>query len=262
MPVSQKNTSETARRQAQILGIHLDITDKDRVLAKIAARIKNSGLKKVFLVTTPNPEIVLAADSDSKLHDILQGADISLPDGVGLKLGYWGLNIIKGRELFEALVSLSASNGWKIVLIGGDSTPDAAKVLKQRYANLKVQAFIGPKLDNNAEVVTQIDSKLQQDLVDKIAKYTPDILFVGFGAPKQEKWADKNKEKLHAKVIMVVGGTFDYIAGARGAVPSVMSSLGLEWLYRLLKGETSLQRIINAAVVFPLKVIYKAFLSS
>jgi N-acetylglucosaminyldiphosphoundecaprenol N-acetyl-beta-D-mannosaminyltransferase len=82
------------------------------------------------------------------------------------------------------------------------------------------------------------------------------MLFVAFGAPNQELWIARNLAKMPSvKVAMGVGGAFDFIAGKQKRAPQIFRSLGLEWLYRLMREPRRIVRIINAVVVFPFLVI-------
>ena len=100
---------------------------------------------------------------------------------------------------------------------------------------------------------------IQKKAIDKINAVPSDFLFVAFGAPKQEKWVAKNKNKLNVKLIMVVGGTFRYLSGKAKLPPK---SLGhLEWLLRLLTEPKRFKRIFAAFPVFPLAVFWKKLTS-
>ena len=96
--------------------------------------------------------------------------------------------------------------------------------------------------------------RVDQIAVQKINKFKPDLLFVGFGAPKQEKWVYQRLAKLNISGTMVIGGTLDQIAGTRLNVPSLINNFGLEWLWRLFTGSQNLERIYNAVIRFPILV--------
>jgi N-acetylglucosaminyldiphosphoundecaprenol N-acetyl-beta-D-mannosaminyltransferase len=79
----------------------------------------------------------------------------------------------------------------------------------------------------------------------------PDVLFVAFGMGKQEKWINENLRKLPSvKIVMGVGGAFDYISGVISRAPLFLRRIGLEWLYRLARQPSRIKRIFNATVVF------------
>ena len=81
------------------------------------------------------------------------------------------------------------------------------------------------------------------------------MLFVAFGAPKQEKWVYRSLNRLNTGLVMVVGGTFDYIAGKQKLPNKLIERIGLEWLWRLLTGSQRIDRVFNAVVKFPWIII-------
>lgn len=247
------------RESGDILGVSINSTSKERVLRQIVAKVqkKQSDLKsEPLLVVTPNPEIILRAQDDPELKDILNNADISIPDGSGLLLAQPSLELIKGRELFIDIVSLANKNGWKLVFIGGldGASAKAAEFLYRGYKHLNVLPLIGPKLNNSGLPVSESDVLIQSEMVRKINEFEPDIVIVGFGAPKQEKWSFRWKKNMDTKVIMVVGGAFDYYSGKLRLPPKVFSNLGLEWLWRLINQPSRIGRIWNAVIIFPLRI--------
>ena len=251
---TQKNHTITARNIGQIMGINVNSTHTSELLARVAKKISDN---VKFYVVTPNPELILMAQTNQMLKNALNGADLAIPDGVGLKLAIPDLNIIKGRELFLHLIKLAIKKNWKMFLLGGlgDEAELAAGRLKAENSKLKIRTFAGPRLDDNAEPVTTTDRKLQREATDKINKFAPALLFVAFGNPKQEIWVYKNYSKLDIGGAMAVGGAFRYIAGLAALPPKWMAGLGLEWLWRLMTEPTRIGRIWNATVVFPFKVL-------
>lgn len=250
-------TLKTGRKIGNILGVSVNSTQKNKVLATVRDL---SARKQKFYIVTPNPEIILKAQKDKNLLLALNGATISIPDGVGLKLADPSLNIIKGRDLFMSLISLASKKGWRVFLLGGLGRE--AEISKQKleisYRSLKMESSAGPKLNSKAEPVSESDINIQNDVVKRINDFNPQLLFVAFGAPKQEKWIAKWLPKLDVGGAMAVGGTFSYISGTKRIPPKWIGKAGFEWLWRLLAEPKRLTRIINAVFVFPLRVlVYK-----
>ena len=258
---TQKNHTITARNIGQIMEINVTSTRSDEVLMSVEKFISDSsklgGRSSKFYIVTPNPELVLMAQKNQKLKEALNGATLSIPDGVGLKLAIPGLNIIKGRVLFSELIALSAGKNWKVFLLGGlgDEAEAASRKLREANPKLQIQSFKGPKLDSDAQPVAQTDKKLQAEAIEKINKFAPQILFVAFGNPKQEIWIHENLSNLSIGGAMAVGGSFRYAAGISTLPPDWMAFFGLEWLWRLLTEPARIGRIWNAVVVFPFKVL-------
>ncbi len=247
------------RKNAQILNIRLDSTSKEKVLRNVRAKIVHG---EKFYIVTPNPEMVLQARDDKVLTKIINSADFVLPDGKGLVfatqfLGQPKLNLIRGREMFLELCRLANKKGWRVFLLGGekDEAQGAAKSLSLSLRSVKIEYAPGPILDRNANPVNQNEFKKEVESVQAINDFAPQLLFVAFGAPKQEKWIAKWLPKLKIGGAMAVGGTFRYISGESSLPPRWMEDTGLEWAWRLLREPWRAKRVLKATILFPLKLV-------
>jgi len=240
-------------KQVNILGIeHTDIS-WSAFLASVSNFVADN--HQHYLVT-PNPEIVLKSLSDKNLHFILNHADLSLPDGVGLKLGARILgqklrNRIPGADAALAIMEMAATEAWPVFLLGGMDekvAEQAAWHLRYQYKNIKIVGHAsGGIVEFKAGRWQTSDQKLLKKIQDSNAK----ILLVGFGCPKQEKWIFSNLDKLPmVKIAMTVGGTLDYWSGTRKRAPGLISSIGLEWLWRFIIQPSRVGRVWNATYVF------------
>ncbi|OGM05965.1 hypothetical protein A2125_01875 [Candidatus Woesebacteria bacterium GWB1_43_5] len=243
--------------KVKILNIAVDKTSKKAVVDRVRVFLEE---KRKFLLVTPNPEIALLAYKDVKLAEIINSADIAIADGVGFKLASPSLAIIKGRELMLDLFGLADRLKLKIYLLGAADSVNklAVKLVIKKYANVKVLGASGPKLDFFSVPTNGEEKKIEEAIVSEINKFRPDILFVAFGAPKQELWAAGWLPKLKVGGAMAVGGAFDYFAG-NAKVPKIIEKLGLEWLFRLINEPRRLGRMFNAVVVFPLMLLKHKF---
>lgn len=243
MKKTVKNNNKSERKYVNILGINIDSTNINEVLAGVEDKTTHNNK---FSILTPNPELILQSLKHRELQRALNSADFSVPDGVGLKIASPGLNIIKGRELFLKLIELANKKGWKVFFLGGmgDEAELAAKKLGIRNQKLGISFAGGPEVTSN----------LHKDIVDKINKFNPDLLFVALGNPKQEIFVHEYLSKLKTRGMMAVGGTFRYVAGLSPIPPKWISQMGLEWLWRLITEPYRVKRIWNAVVIFPLKV--------
>jgi N-acetylglucosaminyldiphosphoundecaprenol N-acetyl-beta-D-mannosaminyltransferase len=214
------------RRISTVLGIKLDITTRKRVL-----RIVENWLKKEsqHYIVTPNPEMLVLAQTDRRFLEVLNRADLSIPDGVGLKLADKRLKIIPGVELMDDLIKISSQKGYKVMLVGSriGVAVKAAKRLRKKLKYKNIWGFSGLK---KVETASKED---QQSLLNRINRIKPDLLFVGFGASKQEKWIARYLPHLDVKVAMGVGGAIDVAASPWKRAPQVMRVVGMEWLWRL-----------------------------
>jgi N-acetylglucosaminyldiphosphoundecaprenol N-acetyl-beta-D-mannosaminyltransferase len=290
MNQEEKNQTNSGRKFATILNIRVDSTSKEGLLRKIDQKMH---LASKFYIVTPNPEIILQAQTDPLLASILNQADISVPDGIGLSQaatylslkipkapilretasllgGLWvglltfvnrkvlfkNLNIIKGRLLFLWLLAWANRNQKKVFLFG--STNEVMKKclskLRSEFPYVKGCGVAGPIFDKNGEPVSERDGAILQGILYKINTFSPDFLFVALGAPKQEKWIAKNLDKVNAKCFMAVGGALDYYSGKKKLPPAFLDRVGLEWLWRLIFEPGRIRRIFNAWPVFPLKI--------
>lgn len=248
-----------SRNQAQILGIKLSSTSRAKVLDNISSSLKKH---KPFLIVTPNPEIIVHAQTNLKLKTIINNADLSLPDGVGLVFASRILNqpkleLIKGRELLFDLFQLADNHKLKVFLLG--STKPVIKLSINRlistHPNLEVQGTSGPMLDKNSLPVSDKDTTLQFDTIKQINQFQPDILILAFGTPKQEVWYDLNKDQLKVKIVAGLGGSLDYYSGTKSLPPKFINSFGLEWLWRGIREKGHIKRVFRATITFPYLII-------
>src|SRR5258708_1586244 len=256
-----KNTSLKAHQKAPefvtILGVKVNSTPRSELLKEVQAKLSK---KMQFYIVTPNPEIILEAQSDPELAHSLNSADFSIPDGVGLKImskARDSFTIIKGREFMLDLFKLANDQKLKVYLLG--STPEinkkALNILISDYPKIIARGNSGPILDDKAKPVSKVYTSLQFEIVKEINSFKPDLLFVAYGAPKQEKWISQWLPKLKVTGAMTVGGSLDYFSNSVLPVPNFFANLNLEWLWRLIQDPGRIGRIFNALIVFPVKVV-------
>lgn len=271
-----------------ILGIKVDSIDETRVLKQIQKWLGNKNGGRQRIVVTPNPEIILLAQKDQALFSILNSADLSLPDGIGvvkaksflkakapknvflrsIVLFFKGLliglstqnHVVPGRVVFQKLLMLARRHKWRVFLLGGSR--GSVENLVRSYQDKIAIKGTGAISVNQAGFVPKGQGRREKAVIEQIRKFKPDLLFVGFGAPKQEKWLARNIKKLPVRVGMVVGGAFDYYGGRRALPPYIFEKLGLEWLWRFITQPWRARRIFNAVIVFPAKIyLYKLLCS-
>ncbi len=226
-----------------ILGVGVTDASLDDILEYVSDILSKS--KHSLSIVTPNPEIIMHAVSHEYYKDVLNRADIALCDGVGLFLAARLLGTpiserISGVDFMENLCRLSSEKAYTVGFLGGrDGVAErAAKCLVSKYPNLKV-TFVAEEWEEN---------RFARATQYKAGKREPrdsapvDILFVAFGFPKQEEWIDQHLSTLPVRVMMGVGGAFDYLSGDVSRAPVLLRSLGLEWLYRLIRQPWRIQR--------------------
>lgn len=206
----------------QVLGIKIDDVSIPEIVNIVDGWLKKPG--KHYIVT-PNPEIVMMAQKDTELKEIINRADLAIPDGRGLRLTTDIVCNSPGIDVMEKLIKRVNDWGSAIGFLGGkgDVAKKTAERLKKKYPKLKVSfADSGGEVDDQGRLLKSL-------MIPKL-----DLLFVAFGPPKQEKWIARNLPKLNVKVVLGVGGAFDYISGRVLRAPLWIRNMGLEWLFRLI----------------------------
>lgn len=238
-------------KKINILGIDIAVLKKREIYENIN-KILDS--QKQHYITTPNPEIILAAQKDPEYAQILNNSDLSIPDGIGLKFAAWNffINITRlaGSDLTKKILKIAEKKELKIGIvnfIGGLSKDeDIRKALSKNYPKLKFT------IDH-----IQKNEKLQE--CKNILHFEPDILFVTLGAPYQEKFITHNLNNIPSvKLAMGVGGSFDFLTKKAIRAPKIMRIIGIEWMWRLVAQPGRIERskrIFNAVIVFPVKFI-------
>ena len=145
------------------------------------------------------------------------------------------------------LCQLAAKKGWKVFLLGGMEGA-AEKAAEELNSSLKIETDQGVKDIKNEK------KEENERIIRKINQFQPQLLFVAYGAPYQEKWIAKNLPKLKVNIAMGAGGAFDYISGKVGRSPQFVREIGLEWLWRLIREPWRIKRQL-ALIKFLLLVI-------
>jgi N-acetylglucosaminyldiphosphoundecaprenol N-acetyl-beta-D-mannosaminyltransferase len=215
--------------------------------------------KQAFVVT-PNVDHIVKLQKDRIFQEVYAHADLALTDGAPL---LWAARLfgtpikekVSGSDLFPALCAHAAQQGHSMFFLGGlDGVAERAKeVLCARHRALKVVGTYSPPFG------FENDELENQKIMDMINAVKPDILCVGVGAPKQEKWIYANRDKLTARVSLGIGASFDFVAGTIRRAPIWMQRAGLEWFYRAMKEPRRLfmRYLVDAIVFLPLIVKYK-----
>jgi N-acetylglucosaminyldiphosphoundecaprenol N-acetyl-beta-D-mannosaminyltransferase len=217
------------RKTVDILGVPVDSITMSEAVAKIGTFIEEGGVHAIY---TPNAEIMMAAQRDSELKDILTKADMLTADGAGVVLAskLLGRSVpekVSGVDLVGEIFNTYKQKGLRCYLFG--SKPGVAEAASEKitkdYPGVSIAGF-----RNGYFTDAQID-----EIVDGINASNADVLLVALGAPKQEKWIFNNLRKLNVKVCIGVGGTLNILAGTAQLAPDFFRRNGLEWLYRLYK---------------------------
>ncbi|MBU0629851.1 MAG: WecB/TagA/CpsF family glycosyltransferase [Candidatus Margulisbacteria bacterium] len=202
-------------------------------LAEAVARVESLiAAGKPSLVVTPNPEMIVAAQEDVELRALINGADLRVPDGISMVvvkkiLGDPLKERVSGIDLMQQLLMVSASKGYKVFFFG--SSPGIAEAAAVQAA----KNYPGLKVVGSQHGYFRQEEEAK--IIEKIKGAKPDLLFVGLGAGRQEKWLAANLTLLGTPVGMGIGGSLDAISGKVKRAPVLAQKLYIEWLYRLLQ---------------------------
>jgi N-acetylglucosaminyldiphosphoundecaprenol N-acetyl-beta-D-mannosaminyltransferase len=208
---------------------------------------------RVHQVATVNPEFVMAAQGDAAFRHALRTTDLCLPDGVGLLYAArrWGRALperVPGSEFVYALAERAAGCAWPLFLLGAAPgvAEEAAAIFCGRYPNLRIAGTYAGSPDpaENEAIVQRVN--------DSGAR----LLYVAYGAPRQDKWIERNRHTLTTvRVAIGVGGSLDFVTGRAVRAPRWAQDRGLEWLYRLYKEPWRWRRML-ALPRFALRVLF------
>ena len=234
--------------RVKILGVNVDSVTMAQAVERVEQLI---AAKKNSIVATANAEMLLRATNDDELKNILNAAELVVPDGAGTvwaarHLGYEMPERVAGFDLVQELMKIAPSKGYKFFLFGSAPTiADKAKLkAEELYPNIEI---VGTRngyftAADEAEIIAQIKNS------------KPDILLAALGVPKQEKWLAAHKDELNVPVNIGVGGTFDVMAGVVKRAPKWMQRAKLEWLFRAMLQPSRASRLI-ALPKFVFKVV-------
>lgn len=239
-----------------ILGVYIDPISPKEARGRASSWLtQDKGQHTIF---TPNPEFLVHAYHDKKFFELLRRGSLNIPDGTGLTLlaplyGFTVRHRIRGVDFMRELCAIAEKNHKSIFLLGGrgDVAHTTAQELKKQFPKLIIKGASEGLRDASDR------GREYHQLIALINMVKPDIVFVAFGAPKQESWIEDSLALLPSvKIAMGVGGSFDYISGAVARAPKLLQSLGFEWLYRLFQQPKRAKRIIRALCVFPVLALW------
>lgn len=227
------------RKTVDVLGIPVDAVTMAEAVEKVGRFIEEGGKHVIF---TPNAEIIMQAQRDSELKDILKNADMLTADGAGVVLasGMLGNRLpekVSGVDLVQEIFRTFASRGLRCFLFGarpGVAEEAAVNIIKDNPGIVVAGCRNGYFSDEECD-----------EIIAEINKSAPDILLVALGAPKQEKWISKHLDKLDVKVCIGVGGTLDVLSGKVRLAPEFFRKSGLEWFYRLCREPRRAKRMLD-----------------
>ncbi|MEA2021220.1 MAG: WecB/TagA/CpsF family glycosyltransferase [Candidatus Caldatribacteriota bacterium] len=258
---------DLANNRIKLFQVGIDRVDVKSVISRIEEFILT---KKSHLVVTPDTLAILRTQKDADYFNIIQSANLVTPDGAGI---LWATTILNhplservtGIDIIQGICKLAAKKAYSIYLLGASPgiAKEASLKLTQKYPGLKIvgnhhgyfhaaslsdETVIPPmyktKMNSGTEDITKkgMDAEYNErneeaKIIQEINNKKPDILLVGMGVPRQEKWiaANLKSKRLNVPVCMGVGGSFDVLSGKIPRAPLWMQRHGMEWVYRFIK---------------------------
>ncbi len=240
-----------------IMGVRIDNKSMSEMMDIIKSKISS---REQYVIYTPNTEFVMMCRNDDEFMQLINKSDTNIPDGIGLiyasKIKKNPLKEkVAGYDLSVNMLKLADEQGLRLFAVGGKPgvAEKAMKNIHEKYPGINIVGtmhgyFKGTHLGMNGH-------EEEKEVLEKINKAEPHILFVGFGAKKQEQWIEYNRDKINAVIIIGNGGTLDGLAGNVQRAPEVFIKLGLEWFYRLMKEPKRITRQVLLPR-FMLKVLF------
>lgn len=238
------------RDKINILGVNVDMVTVDEAVESICGFLEEDGLHSVY---TPNSEIIMMAYKDAEFAGILNKSELLTADGIGV---VYASRILKkpiseraaGYDIAQKLLVRLNEDKRKLFLFGGKPG-----VGEKAAENISAQF---PDIDIVGTRNGYFKPEEEAEIIDIINNSGAEVVFVCIGAPAQEKFIDRNREKLKAKVAMGIGGSLDVFAGVADRAPEFWRKTGLEWFYRLIKEPKRFVRML-ALPKFGVTVIFK-----
>src|SRR5918997_4286592 len=223
-----------------VLGVPLALTDYQATIAWMDGMIAHREKGYICVAAT---HTIMVCDEDPELREAVLNSSITVPDGQPL---VWAMNAlggdlhdrVYGPELMARYCEHAADTGARMYLYGGRNQGALVQLalnLRQRFPGVKIVGGYSPPF-------RELSGDEQEAIVEEINRSNADVVWVGVGAPKQEKWMAAMRDRLDAPVLVCVGAAFDFHAGLVPPAPGWMQNLGLEWVYRLSKEPRRLWR--------------------
>lgn len=220
-----------------VMGLKFDSMTMDEALSRAEALLRGD---KAAYVVTPNAEIAYEALHDVQLREMLNGADLMLPDGAGVVLASKLLRTpvkqkVAGVDFAAGLLGILEPNGQSLYLLGGKTGIGelAAQKMLEAHPQLRIAGIADGYFQDEAPVIAKINAS------------GADALFVCLGAPKQERFMVQHQQELHVHLMAGLGGSLDAFAGTVQRAPAWMIRLNLEWLYRLIREPKRFRRMLR-----------------
>lgn len=243
--------SDNGIRCCNIMGVNIAAVDMSATLKFIDQNL--AGLKGNYICVS-NVHTTIMSDEDVSYCAIQNGGAMALPDGKPLSVvcrrrGFTEAARVTGPDLMGEIFDRTVDKGYRHYFYG--STQETLDILRnkleEKYPGIQIVGMYSPPF-------RALEPAEDEQIIQKINESEPDFVWVGLGAPKQEKWMAEHKGVINALMIGV-GAGFDYHAGNIKRAPKWMQKFSLEWLYRLMQDP---KRLFKRYWQTNIKFIWKA----
>ena len=213
----------------RLLDVEFDNIDMKEALSAFSKDIAERKKRKVYFV---NADCLNIAANNTEYLEILRKGDYILPDGIGMLLACKMLEVglkenVNGTDMLPFLCQMASDNKHSIFLFG--AKPGVADTMREKLENSYPAIRIVGTSDGFV-----IGKEAEAEMISNIKRLKPDILLVALGVPLQEKWINEHAEELPCRLMIGVGGLFDFYSGNIKRAPVWMREIGLEWFFRFL----------------------------
>src|ERR671924_583098 len=229
--LAPSSSSTDGIRVREILGIPIAMTDYEGAMDVMDRMIATR--ERGYVVAAPVHAVMVGQD-DPEMHAALLGSTLTVPDGMPV---VWAANLlgenlpdrVYGPELMRRYNHRCAERGYRVWLYGGrdqGSLVQLALSMRRKHPGVNVVGGYSPPF-------RPLTGEEEDAIVEQINETQPDVLWVGIGVPKQEKWMAQMRHRLEVPVMCGVGAAFDFHSGRVSQAPRWMQQRGLEWIYRI-----------------------------
>jgi N-acetylglucosaminyldiphosphoundecaprenol N-acetyl-beta-D-mannosaminyltransferase len=234
-----------------VLGVRVDAVQIPELVRQMDRWIENRSVTR--FVSVANIHVVMEAQQDVSFKKLINSADLCVPDGMpliwcGRIRGHLLSRRVYGPELMMTFCRETAAKGYRHFFYGGspDVSDQLVNSLKHSCPGIQISGAYAPPFRS----LTQEED---DEAIERINNAKPDVLWVGLGCPKQERWIYDHLERLRVPAVLAVGQAFDLLSGRKKPAPVWMSENGLEWCFRLIQEP---RRLWRRYLVYNTKFIY------
>ena len=216
-------------QKVDVLGVGISTTSVEELPQLLSSRLPD----RAICVNVCNVHSIMSSRHDHELAEALATSDVNTPDGMPLvwflkSLGHAEQTRVNGSAIALRALEFGLARGWRHYFYGSTEETLALLVtqLLRRFPELQIAGTCSPPFR------IQTDRERAQSIA-LILETKPDIVWVGLGMPRQEKWMQQVRAELPGVALIGIGAVFDFLAGTKPQAPQWLQDHGLEWLFRL-----------------------------